>query len=1579
MRSARGLYWLLPVLLCLISSEAVQDGNKFEAGEIQREIDNEIAKYLEDVKKVLHKDEKRKLMKRSTSASGINLSKLEEAPRFSSIERLYELPDPFAVDAVLFCLPAEKDGDEKCFAASLLTSDAENVDQLVLYTLNGDKFLISDRTEVKNGRSLATHNIGGVQYIVVAENRLVDANETVSDLYVSPVYAVDNQTGRLRRLHYLGDGHLTDAIIWEQKGTDNVFLATASAAIEGSQPGDVSHVYRWMGNHFDMTHIVATSNASRITHFTIGGNMFLAVANAGTDAANMFSAVYMYNLHEERFVLHQKLPTHSATDIKSFTLHLAEGSETFLAVTSRGHNNHPSVIIYKLLPDSYHFVPMQLLPLEDIEGTEGRDDIKGTEGMKGTEGTKGIEEGAELLLPVVHEDASGVLASVLLVASRKWGVKVYQYDGWRFVLSETQLNQQEFGPGVSSMRLFRFKGRNVVTLVNKRSVSLVFSVKWKVNDVMKALQSHLESWCDQVLKEEEDLETASNNLLREAQWAPKLNESFETGGCLIFDNPNTLIRTVEITNDVTKPDNEAVRRKFEEVKQDVRETEEALKGITKELIFEEPVVLESADFKCLHGCVFLNLEIGTLNGENFSTFLDNSHGLSGKHVDKIEFETLNVTSLKTVDKINGRPIKHLVTSDGDEDLRFDINVNGRVTFNGKLTVNGEIDGVKFDNNTLLLDSGVQFFNNSKLSVESLIVDKLTVKNQQPQFKSTEIDNVKVDSSGNNFIPVLDVKDLKLEDNKISGVDFGDFVEKTLKKTGNKEQIIEGFHHYKVLIADEIEAPNYKPMYKSGVELQDNKVGDKIVENGKARGDKVEDVIEDKVGDVKAEDVTIDQTKRGNYDVDKNSDPKLPKKCSGAQCVEEQFRIDGNFEIDGSLVIENATLFVEDVYLGHENISLSDLLKNGLKLDGGMISDVVFQAPIFVQHLDVDSVNHIDPNSWIDGCDPGNQPIVVTGHKVFTDSLNLEQGGSVTGKINEIPVDRLMFDTLRKDGDQDVEGFKHIGKITAKVIESDSLALKNDDVTGKAKTHSGGDLVVNHMKGRMLRAKTINGIVLEDVINDTLFKDNKTYVVESKTTFINDLKTDELFCDDVYELSNHTNERRMTGDSTPVRNTTGSENLNLTSADVEGKQLKVDRLYFTGSLDGVSAEDFGNWLLVEGDQTIESLCEIKNIEAKNGVKLTTGLLNGVDLDEFVKDMININEPVVLTSDVVFEGEVVVENGVKIEGLVNGIEFSEEELVLKGMDPVVFGGEKVLEGDLQAKSIDVDALKTFCKVVVEPQGDGSPSQPFKVVGNVEFSKEPTITFLNDQNVSELLDSLWFMDEDIVIDHDMVLGDVELKGNLNMSAGSEVNGKNLTRLREGYFSLSADQKITNDLIFDKITAGGLRVVERVQAYKLVAGMNFDEFVGSVMRQKRRQRVTAILDFEDVEVDGGLNANASWTVNGLDFKRDLMRWNNSVNIVRGKTRLTSLKTQSLEAKPGVLIQGIDISKWKQLAVTGSGRFNVSGHKTFDSNVYVDEDLRVHGLVNGIRFDPDSVLLSERYQTVNGHYLFWPGNRVGC
>ncbi|XP_039275300.1 uncharacterized protein LOC120349387, partial [Nilaparvata lugens] len=32
-----------------------------------------------------------------------------------------------------------------------------------------------------------------------------------------------------------------------------------------------------------------------------------------------------------------------------------------------------------------------------------------------------------------------------------------------------------------------------------------------------------------------------------------------------------------------------------------------------------------------------------------------------------------------------------------------------------------------------------------------------------------------------------------------------------------------------------------------------------------------------------------------------------------------------------------------------------------------------------------------------------------------------------------------------------------------------------------------------------------------------------------------------------------------------------------------------------------------------------------------------------------------------------------------------------------------------------------------------------------------------------------------------------------------------------------------------------------------------------------------------------------------------------------------------------------------------------------------------VHGLVNGIRFDPDSVLLSERYQTVNGHYLFGP------
>ncbi|RZF37234.1 hypothetical protein LSTR_LSTR016545 [Laodelphax striatellus] len=314
---------------------------------------------------------------------------------------------------------------------------------------------------------------------------------------------------------------------------------------------------------------------------------------------------------------------------------------------------------------------------------------------------------------------------------------------------------------------------------------------------------------------------------------------------------------------------------------------------------------------------------------------------------------------------------------------------------------------------------------------------------------------------------------------------------------------------------------------------------------------------------------------------------------------------------------------------------------------------------------------------------------------------------------------------------------------------------------------------------------------------------------------------------------------MTEDSFPVNNISNSEIVNLTAAEINGKRLEIDRLYFTGSLDGISAEDFGNWLLTEGNQTVKTVCQIKNLEAKNGVKLTSNLINGVDIDEFVANVINISEPITLRS-VVFEDEINVENGVDVGGLVNAVEFSDKELVLKVCrnETVIFSGDKVLDGDLEAESLDVDDLKTFCKVFVDPQDD-DPHLQLEIVGNVKFSTEPTLKFLNNHNISELLDSLWFVDEDFIIDHDMVFESVIFNGDVNMSPGSELNGMNLSRLSEEYFSLTADQKITKEMIFDRMSADGLTVAGRVEAYDLVAGMRFDEFVNSVMRQKRRQRV--------------------------------------------------------------------------------------------------------------------------------------------
>lgn len=110
-----------------------------------------------------------------------------------------------------------------------------------------------------------------------------------------------------------------------------------------------------MGKHFDIVNQITTYSPKMLTAFQIGSFNFLAVANYKNDhgilsrvfkfydykltynllgETEIYSDIYRYDMNDEKFVLHQRLLTVGAIDIKYFCFTKGFEKESFLIVSS---------------------------------------------------------------------------------------------------------------------------------------------------------------------------------------------------------------------------------------------------------------------------------------------------------------------------------------------------------------------------------------------------------------------------------------------------------------------------------------------------------------------------------------------------------------------------------------------------------------------------------------------------------------------------------------------------------------------------------------------------------------------------------------------------------------------------------------------------------------------------------------------------------------------------------------------------------------------------------------------------------------------------------------------------------------------------------------------------------------------------------------------------------------------------------------------------------------------------------------------------------------------------------------------
>ncbi|XP_046748756.1 uncharacterized protein LOC124412700 [Diprion similis] len=214
--------------------------------------------------------------------------------------------------------------------------------------------------------------------------------------------------------------------IWH--GMNQMFLGIASNA-------NVT-IYQWLGEHFDSIQVL-NYGTGKLTPFKIGGSIYLTITGAQT-------TVLRFILQSNVFVLTQRLPP--ADDAESFYMEKGHMREHYLVLS-----NLESTIMYKFIHD--HFVPFQNI------------------------------ENADRISSITTKE------TVVLLALKSGLLKIYQYNGWKFV--ELGITMAE----IDRMYPTYLDGEVILIVKHKSAVWSFKKLIWVQQSTWEVLRDKTKLWC----------------------------------------------------------------------------------------------------------------------------------------------------------------------------------------------------------------------------------------------------------------------------------------------------------------------------------------------------------------------------------------------------------------------------------------------------------------------------------------------------------------------------------------------------------------------------------------------------------------------------------------------------------------------------------------------------------------------------------------------------------------------------------------------------------------------------------------------------------------------------------------------------------------------------------------------------------------------------------------------------------------------------------------------------------------------------------------------------------------------------
>ncbi|KAG8323914.1 hypothetical protein J6590_104570, partial [Homalodisca vitripennis] len=196
------------------------------------------------------------------------------------------------------------------------------------------------------------------------------------------------------------------------------------------------------------------------------------------------------------------------------------------------------------------------------------------------------------------------------------------------------------------------------------------------------------------------------------------------------------------------------------------------------------------------------------------------------------------------------------------------------------------------------------------------------------------------------------------------------------------------------------------------------------------------------------------------------------------------------------------------------------------------------------------------------------------------------------------------------------------------INGSSITVNGVDWNQIVKVRETGKVYVKRVEveedtsvGSIMVRGHINNYNLEKLLQDTVYNDGKRYEINGNKHFISKLKISNLSVNTLNDV-----------DMNKLK-----PNFVWKTRLSHAKSVRVVNLSYTGKLDGIVSQDFGEWLLTEGDQTLAGSQMIDTLQADHVTISPSGHLNNVNIQRLISDAIFITDNITLDT-VIFEGPV-----------------------------------------------------------------------------------------------------------------------------------------------------------------------------------------------------------------------------------------------------------------------------------------------------------------------------------------------------